>query len=109
MAHKGYRTQEAAHIRERKAADRREALQSLSRVLLTKDPGAARIRRWTRDIGRLLLLASPYAREPNFTRIHIEDLSFLFSAYDTRFLDGLCQKLLGTEGVSQFGSFQAFP
>ena len=100
LAHKGYRTQEAARIREREATDRREALQSLIRVLLTRDPGAARIRRWTQDIGRLLLLASPYAREPNFTRIHPEDLSFLFTAYDTRFLDGLCEELLGPEGVT---------
>ena len=80
-------------------AVRGDSIQSLTRVLLTSDPGAARIRSWTRDIGRRLLRASPYAREPDFTRLHPDDLSFLFAAYDVRFLDGLCGKLLGPEGV----------
>ena len=94
------RGREREPLSSRAASDRNEALRSLGQVLLTSDPGAVRIRSWTHEIGRRLLLASPYAREPNFTRIHIEDLSFLFTAYDTRFLDGLCQKLLGTEGVT---------
>jgi len=81
------------------AADRGDSIRSLTRVLLTSEPEAALIRRWTRDIGRRLLGASPYAREPNFTRIHPDDLSFLFSAYDERFLDGLCGKVLGQTGV----------
>ncbi len=75
-------------------------LQSLAQVLLTSDPGAARIRSWTHDIGRRLLLASPYAREPNFRRLHPDDLSFLFAAYDARFLNGLCGELLGPDGVT---------
>ena len=79
--------------------DRGDSIQSLTRVLLTSDPGAARIRSRTRDIGRRLLRGSPYAREPDFTRLHPDDLSFLFAAYDTRFLDGLCGKVLGPEGV----------
>ena len=79
--------------------DRGDSIQSLTRVLLTSDPGVARIQRWTRDIGRRLLRASPYASEPNFTRLHPDDLSYLFSAYDARFLDGLCGKVLGPEGV----------
>ena len=82
------------------AEDRGEALLSLARVLLTSDPGAARIRSRTHDIGRRLLLASPYAREPNFRRLHTDDLSFLFAAYDARFLNGLCGKLLGPDGVT---------
>ena len=84
----------------RPAEDRDEALQSLTRVLLTSDPGAARIRRWTDDIGRRLLLASPSAGEPNFRRLHTDDLSFLFAAYDARFLNGLCGELLGPDGLT---------
>ena len=87
-------------LEERVAADAGEAQGSLSRILLTSDPGLARISGWTRDIGRRLLLVSSYASKPNFTRLHIDDLSFLFAAYDTRFLDGLCGKLLGPAGVS---------
>ena len=75
-------------------------LQSLAQVLLTSDPGAARIRGWTHDIGRRLLLASSYAREPNFRRLDTGDLSFLFAAYDARFLNGLCRTLLGPDGVT---------
>lgn len=81
-------------------ADPRDATQSLARVLLTSDPGAARIGSRTRDIGRRLLRSSPHAREPDFTRLHPDDLAFLFAAYDGRFLDGLCGRLLGPEGVS---------
>lgn len=93
------RGRRAPPLRER-AADAGEALGSLSRILVTGDPGPARIRRWTRDIGRRLLLASPHTSEPNFTRLHTDDLSFLFAAYDARFLEGLCGKLLGPVGVS---------
>ena len=75
-------------------------LQSLAQVLLTSDPGEAQIRSWTHDIGRRLLLASPYAREPNFRQLHADDLSFLFAAYDARFLNGLCRELLGPDGVT---------
>ena len=82
------------------AEHRCEALLSLAQVLLTRDPGAAQIRRWTHDIGRRLLLASPYAGEPNFRRLHPDDLSFLFAAYDARFLNGLCGELLGPDGVT---------
>ena len=89
-----------APLGERAAADAGEALDSLSRILLTGDPGPARIRRWTRDIGHRLLDASPHASEPNFTRLHTDDLSFLFAAYDARFLKGLCGRLLGPVGVS---------
>ncbi len=84
----------------RPASDRGEVLQSLAQVLLTSDPGAARIRGWTHDIGRRLLLASSYAREPNFRRLDTGDLSFLFAAYDARFLNGLCRTLLGPDGVT---------
>ena len=82
------------------AEDRGEALHSLTRVLLTSDPGAARIRSRTDDIGRRLLLASPHVGEPNFRRLHTRDLSFLFAAYDARFLNGLCRDLLGPDGVT---------
>ena len=83
-----------------RASGRSETVRSLTRVLLTSEPGADRIRRRTRDIGRRLLQASQYAREPNFTRLHIEDLSFLFAAYDERFLGGLCGELLGPDGIT---------
>lgn len=76
------------------------APQALARILLTSDPGAARIRNWTRDIGRRLLLASPHACERNFRRLHADDLSFLFAAYDQRFLNGFCGKLVGPNGLS---------
>ena len=89
-----------APLEERAAEDAGEALGSLSRILLTRDPGPVRIRRRTRDIGRRLLRASPHASEPNFTRLHTDDLSFLFAAYDARFLEGLCGKLLGPVGLS---------
>ncbi len=81
------------------AADGGDSMRSLTRVLLTRDPGKARIQSWTHDIGRRLVRASPHICEPNFTRIHPDDLSFLFSAYDERFLDGLCGKVLGPGGV----------
>ena len=84
----------------RSTADGSDALRSLARVLLTSDPGAPQVRRWAHDIGQRLLVASPFAREPNFTRLHVEDLSFLFVAYDQRFLNGLCRELLGPEGVT---------
>ena len=84
----------------RPAEDRGEALSSLTRVLLTSDPGAARIRRWTDDIGRRLLRASPSVGEPNFRRLHTDDLSSLFAAYDARFLNGLCGELLGPDGLT---------
>ena len=84
----------------RPAGDHPDALQSLTRVLLTSDPGADRIRRSARDIGHRLLRASPYACGPDFRRLHTDDLSFLFAAYDERFLNGLCGKLLGPDGVT---------
>lgn len=81
-------------------AERDDAVRSLARALLGSDPGEARIRRRTRDIARRLLRASPYAREPGFTRLHAADLAFLFAAYDARFLDGLCGRALGPDGVT---------
>ena len=87
-------------LRSSQASDPGDPRQSLRHVLLTSDPGADRIRIWTRDIGRRFLLESSYAREPDFARLHIDDLSFLFVAYDTRFLNGLCGQLLGPEGVT---------
>ena len=87
-------------MRARSAADRADAVRSLTRVLLASDPGAARIRIRTREIGGSLLLSSPHACEPDFTRLHVDDLRFLFAAYDRRFLQGLCRELLGPEGVT---------
>ena len=81
-------------------AGRGDFIQSLTRVLLTGDPGKARIRSRTHDIGRRLLRTSSHVCEPNFTQIHPDDLSFLFSAYDERFLHGLCGKALGPAGVT---------
>lgn len=94
------RARRVAPLEGRVAMDAREALGSLSRILLTRDPGPARVRRWTREIGRRLLVASPYASKPNFTDLHTDDLYFLFAAYDARFLEGLCGKLLGQAGLN---------
>ena len=87
-------------LRSSQAPDHGDARQSLTRVLLTSDPGADRIRSWTKDIGQRLLRESSHAREPDFARLHVDDLSFLFAAYDSRFLNGLCERLLGPEGVT---------
>ena len=86
--------------RSRPAADRDDALQALSRILLASDPGAARIRSRTRDIGRRLLRESLHVREPDFTKVHVDDLRLLFAAYDDRFLNGLCGDVLGPEGLT---------
>ena len=80
--------------------NRPDTRRALTRILLTRDPGAARIHKRTRSIGRGLIDASPHIREPNFTAIHPSDLSFLFAAYDARFMDGMCGQLLGPDGVT---------
>ena len=41
-----------------------------------------------------LLSASAHIRQPHFRGIHINDLQFLFNAYDTHFLDGRCKQAL---------------
>ncbi len=68
---------------------------ALSKLLLTRAPGEAAVRAWTDEIAHGLLSASPRLREPNFTRIGRDDLASLFAAYDARFLDGLCGRILG--------------
>ena len=77
-----------------------EARKALARILLTRDQGAAWIRKRTGSVGRHLLRTSPHIREPNFTAIHPADLSFLFAAYDAQFLGGMCGRLLGPNGVT---------
>ncbi len=84
----------------RSAPDRDDARRTLARVLLTSEPGDDRIRSWTRGIGRRLLHESHHIREPDFTEIHVNDLGFLFKAYDGRFLNGLCGIVLGSEGLT---------
>ena len=80
--------------------DRDRARQALERILLVCDTGAARIRKRTRSIGKRLLDKSPYVREPNFTALHPDDLALLFTAYDARFLDGICGRMLAPDGVT---------
>ena len=63
------------------------------------DPGAERIRAWTREIGRDLLAASSWIDEPNFTAIHPNDLAFLFRAYDRRFLGGFARRRLAPRAL----------
>lgn len=82
------------------ARDRDDARRTLAHVLLTSEPGDDRIRSWTRGIGRRLLHESHRIREPDFTEIHVDDLGFLFAAYDHRFLEGLCGNVLGSEGLT---------
>ncbi len=77
-----------------------EARNALARILLAHDPGAGQIRKRTRNIGRRLLGTSPHIREPDFKAIHPGDLSLLFAAYDARFLDGHCGRLLGPDGLT---------
>ena len=72
----------------------------LSRILLTRDPGAVSIGGWTRGIGGDLLVRSPHVREPNFTRIRQDDLAYLFAAYDDRFLNGLCGEIVGPDRLT---------
>ena len=84
--------------------DRPDTRRALTRILLTRDPGAARIRKRTRSIGRRLFDASPHVREPNFTAIHPDDLTFLFAAYDARFMatarESRCCTVFITQNIS---------
>lgn len=80
--------------------NRGDARRALAQVLLTRDPGAARIRKRTQRIGKRLLNTSPHIREPDFTAIHPDDLFFLLAAYDARFLDGICGTLLGPDDLT---------
>ncbi len=80
--------------------NRGDARQALARILQARDPGSARIRKQTRSIGRRLLNTSPHIREADFTAIHPGDLTFLFAAYDARFLDGICGRLLGPDDLT---------
>ena len=52
------------------------------------------IQRRVREIHQDLLAHSHYIGESDFTRIHTEDIQFLFRAYDERFCGGLCQRAL---------------
>jgi hypothetical protein len=52
------------------------------------------IRQRVQEIHQDLLAHSHYIRESDFTRIHTEDLKFLFGAYDERFCGGLLQRAL---------------
>ena len=91
---------EGPPLRPQPDPDRVENVLSLVDLLMKSDPGASRIRRWTDEIGRSLVVSSLYAWEPHFSRLHVDDLSFLFAAYDGRFLNGLCGKLLGPDGLT---------
>ncbi|WP_419859694.1 SprT-like family protein [Candidatus Palauibacter sp.] len=73
---------------------------ALSRLLRTRDPGEIAVRAWTDQIGSDLLNRSSHLREPNFTEIGRDDLASLFSAYDGRFLDGLCGRILGPDSLA---------
>ncbi len=61
-----------------------------------------RIRAWTRDIYREVLSRSPRIREPDFKVIHPDDLEFLFTQYDERFLEGLGRRALRSRGNLSF-------
>ena len=75
-------------------------IEALSRLLLTREPGEAAVRAWTDEIGRDLLNRSAHLHEPNFSKIGPDDLASLFSAYDGRFLDDLCGRILGPDTLS---------
>ncbi len=74
--------------------------EALSRLLLTREPGEAAVRAWTDEIAEELLGRSAHIRAPNFTDIGPDDLAFLFTAYDGRFLDGLCARTPGPDALS---------
>jgi hypothetical protein len=58
------------------------------------------IRQRLRGIHRDALAQSRYLREPNFQKIHADDLAFLFRAYDERFFSGLFQQRLGDRKIA---------
>ncbi len=77
--------------RERKDGARRRREQLDEQL---PDPGCERINAWIREIGRELVAASSRIGEPNFATIHTDDLAFLFTAYDRRFLKGFARRRL---------------
>jgi hypothetical protein len=52
------------------------------------------IQRRVREIHQWVLQHSEYIRTPNYTRIHPQDLEWLFSFYDRVFFAGLCRSAL---------------
>ena len=52
------------------------------------------IRRRLVEIQQELLAQSRHVRQADFTAIHPRDLELLFSAYNARFLGGLCRRAL---------------
>ena len=74
--------------------------EELSRLLLTREPGEAAVRGLTDEIASDLISGSSHVRAPNFTEIGPDDLASLFAAYDARFLDGLCGRILGPDTLS---------
>ena len=72
---------------------------ALGRVLLSRDPGLTTVHKWTREIGHRMLTESQYMLEANSRFIHTDDLSSLFTSYDECFLDGLCRRILGPDGI----------
>ncbi len=62
--------------------------------------GPSEIRGLQREIRQELLAESAHVREPDFADLHADDLAFLFSAYDHRFLGGLCRRAVAPGKLS---------
>jgi len=70
------------------------ARSALTEVVLSFSQPEEFIQQRVNEIRQDLLVRSQHVREPDFTRVHTEDLQFLFRAYDERFCGGLCQRAL---------------
>ena len=63
---------------------------------LPEDVIKQRVHRIHQDV----LAHSPYLRAADFTRIHPQDVEFLFRAYDERFFSGQCQQVLAGRRIT---------
>ena len=70
------------------------AKQNLAEALLSVEPGSMLNPQQARQIHADMLAQSTHIRQPHFRNIHINDLQFLFHAYDKHFLNGRCGQAL---------------
>lgn len=66
----------------------------LQRIVKTPPINAKELQHSADQIGKLLLSKSRYIDDPNFRRIHPDDLEFAFDEYDRRFFNHGCRKIL---------------
>ena len=70
------------------------AKQNLAEALLSVEPASLLGPPMARQIHADMLTKSTHINQPHFRTIHINDLQFLFHAYDAHFLDGRCGRAL---------------